>query len=175
MWSTSFERSHSYLFEARSPRLWYNFWYVICWLKVPLFHIVQIQMGVAFNCFFLGMLFGSLFFGWISDAMGRRFAFGLCLLCLSLQGHAMRCFKKLRIRKTEHSFTFSPKIPVCHFNPLQIRVTYLCALAFGFMQATYKHKCLWRKGTFILNEIFTEQRDTTILHGTRFCGKVCWS
>ena len=84
-----------------------------------------------------------------------------CLLCLSLQGHAMRCFKKLRIRKIEHSFTFSPKIPVCHFNPLQIRVTYLCALAFGFMQATYKHKCLWRKGTFILNKIFTEQRDTT--------------
>ena len=30
------------------------------------------------------MLFGSLFFGWISDAMGRRFAFGLCILCLSL-------------------------------------------------------------------------------------------
>ena len=31
-----------------------------------------------------GMLFGSLFFGWISDAMGRRFAFGLCILCISV-------------------------------------------------------------------------------------------
>jgi len=30
------------------------------------------------------MLFGSLFFGWISDAMGRRFAFGLCILCISV-------------------------------------------------------------------------------------------
>ena len=30
------------------------------------------------------MLFGSLFFGWISDAMGRRFAFGLCISCISV-------------------------------------------------------------------------------------------
>ena len=41
-------------------------------------------VGLAFNRLRLGMLFGSLFFGWISDAMGRRFAFGLCILCLSL-------------------------------------------------------------------------------------------
>ena len=31
-----------------------------------------------------GLLFGSMFFGWISDAMGRRVAFGLCMLTLAL-------------------------------------------------------------------------------------------
>jgi len=30
-----------------------------------------------------GLLFGSMFFGWISDALGRRVAFGLCMLTLS--------------------------------------------------------------------------------------------
>ncbi len=39
---------------------------------------------ISSTMYMSGMLFGSLFFGWISDAMGRRVAFGLCVLCLSL-------------------------------------------------------------------------------------------
>ena len=31
-----------------------------------------------------GLLFGSMLFGWISDAMGRRVAFGLCMLTLGI-------------------------------------------------------------------------------------------
>merc|ERR1711981_477039 len=37
------------------------------------------------------MLFGSLFFGWISDALGRRIAFALCILCLAM-GSTMAAF-----------------------------------------------------------------------------------
>ena len=48
MHSTSFERSDSYLFGAWSPRLWYDFEHILCWVKVPLFHIIQRQMAVSF-------------------------------------------------------------------------------------------------------------------------------
>lgn len=39
---------------------------------------------ISSTMYMSGMLFGSLFFGWISDALGRRFAFGLSILCLSV-------------------------------------------------------------------------------------------
>ena len=43
MKSNSYERSDSYLFRARRPRPWYDFECVLFWLKIPLFHIIQIQ------------------------------------------------------------------------------------------------------------------------------------
>ena len=48
MYSTSFERSDSYLFGARSPRSWHYFLHMLCWLKLPLFHIIQRQMSLSF-------------------------------------------------------------------------------------------------------------------------------
>ena len=48
MYSTSFERSDSYLFGVRSPRLWFDFKQFLCWVNVPLFHIIQRQMDVSF-------------------------------------------------------------------------------------------------------------------------------
>ena len=48
MHSTSFQRSDSYLFGARSSRLSYDFYQVLCLVKVPLFHIIQRQLGVSF-------------------------------------------------------------------------------------------------------------------------------
>ena len=40
-----------------------------------------------------GLLLGSMFFGWISDAMGRRVAFGLCMLTLAF-GSILAAFSK---------------------------------------------------------------------------------
>ena len=48
MQSTSFERSDSYRFVAWSPRLWYYFYKVLCWIELPLFDIIQRQMAISF-------------------------------------------------------------------------------------------------------------------------------
>jgi hypothetical protein len=39
---------------------------------------------ISSTVYMSGMLFGSLIFGWISDAFGRRISFGLCVLSLAL-------------------------------------------------------------------------------------------
>ena len=40
-YSTSFERSNSYLFKEWKPRPWHDFYYDLWSLKVPSFHIIQ--------------------------------------------------------------------------------------------------------------------------------------
>ena len=39
---------------------------------------------ISTTVYMCGMLFGSLFFGWISDAFGRRLAFGCAVLTVSV-------------------------------------------------------------------------------------------